>query len=160
MNTFTETVVQPEGGPHKLLRYMVFATDDLPAAESLGGFQYDHDDLAYIMQQLREEALTTKYRRYEVLDTRTFITHVLDVQTAAPPPTYRVVLQRVPDVSRKDVLEFLSLLPTLVVRPRDIPLYVQTCPSFISQQIDKTTADRMVDALTAMGATAVAEVEG
>lgn len=157
MNTFTETVVEPEGGVRKVLRYMVFATDGLPAEDSLGGFQYDHDDLEYILKQLREEALTTKYVRYEVLDTRTFRTYVLDINTVAE-LTYRVTLTVAPEASRKDVLVYLATI--LDVRPKDLPLYVQTCPAFIGHGLSVEDAQRMVDALTALGASAVAEVEG
>jgi len=157
MNTFIESTVEPEGGQRPVLRYMVFATDNKPQADTLGGFQYDHDDLEYIMNQLREEALSTAYTRFEIFDTQTFQTHVIEV-TSVKERMYRVILKWVPVEKRENVV---ALLTTLMgdIRPRDIPYIVQTCPSFIKQRTTKAEAQRVVDECTALGASAYVEEE-
>ena len=157
MNTFTEICTSHEGGDRPVERYMVFASDDLPREESLGGFQYDHEDLEYVLKQLREECLTTKYTRFEVLDTQTFQIWMFTIEPAAPPPTYRVVLQEVPVACRGSVMDYLGL--SLKVKPSELKLYVQTCPSFVGQRLPKTEAQWMVDQLMALGCRAVLEEE-
>lgn len=157
MNTFTESCTPHEGGDRPVERYMVFASDALPQAESMGGFQYDHANLEYVLRQLRAECLTTKYTRFEVLDTQTFQIITLEVQPAPPPPTYRVVLREVPVECRGSVMDFLAL--SMKVKPAELRLYVQTCPSFVGQQMSQTEAQWMVDQLMALGCRATLEVE-
>jgi hypothetical protein len=156
MNTFTEHTIDAQGGPRRVLRYLVFAADDKPKDISLGGFQYDHDDLEYVLSQLREEALTTEYIRFEVLDTETFQTRVIEVQYVKA-ETYRVVLKSVPKDCQKTVIAYLGSV--LKVVARDLPLYVQTCPSFVGQRLPQADAERMRDDLNALGAVAYSEVE-
>jgi hypothetical protein len=156
MNTFTEHVINADGGPRRVLRYLVFAADDKPKAASLGGFQYDHDDLEYVLTQLHEEALSTQYVRFEILDTETFQTHVIEV-THVKAETYRVVLKSVPKDCREKVIAYLGTI--LKVVQRDLPLYVQTAPSFVGQGLPKADATSRADALIALGAQAYTEIE-
>lgn len=156
MNTFTESMVEPESGVRRVLRYMVFASDEKPKEDTLGGFQYDHDDLEYVLSQLREEALSTEYTRFEILDTETFRTYVIEVEHV-PDVTYRVMLNVAPADRQKDIMDFLKTV--LTVTPKELPLFVKTCPSFIGQRLTKSAAQTLVDQLTAVGATAVMQEE-
>lgn len=159
MNTVSHTTFKPEEGPRRAHRFLVFAVDPTKdRGESVGGFQFDHDDFDYVMTFIGQQAQTTRFSAFEVLDIETFATHVVTIDhPAEDKQTYRVVLTGVPTDKRPAVLLYLAGI--LAVPAREIPLYVQTMPSFVGQRLTHAEATAIQTSLVELGATVRIEPE-
>jgi ribosomal protein L7/L12 len=139
------------------MRYMVFAVDPTKdSGEAMGGFQFDHDDFDYVQTFIDAAVPNTPFSKFEVLDTETFDVHTWVIDKHED-EKYRVVLVSVPTDRKAEVLMYLAGI--LEVPAREIPLYVQTMPSFVGQhmQLQESTTIKMC--LEQLGAVARVERE-
>lgn len=159
MNTVSHTTIKLEAGPRRVQRFMVFAVDPTKDdGESLGGFQFDHEDFDYVMTFIEKQVQTTQFSAFEVLDTETFDVHKATInRPVKDTQTYRVVLTGVPEDKRAGVLLYLGGI--LEVPSREIPLYVQTMPSFVGQRLTLEAATAIQTNLLEFGAHARVEPE-